>query len=109
MKNDELKKLQQAASPGLWHIEREIIDGHSYPTAIKAADGRWVARADAHYGRPHVNETSQNAAYIVAACNEVPKLLNRIAALREAMTPWRSLIRAHDEALDCDDKAEADQ
>ena len=49
--------------------------------------------------------------YIVAACNETPKLLARIAALREAMT-WKAgmdlAVRLED-ALAADDKAQKEE
>ena len=89
--DDELNELEakaKAATPGTWNVKR-AIDGHSHLTDIRLEDGRWIARTDPHYGRPHVNEQSQNAAFIAAMGPDVA--LNLIAELRREREKVKSL------------------
>lgn len=60
---------------GPWEVAR-AIDGHDRPTRI-VADGKTVARADAHFGRPHHRNADEANARLIAAA---PELLEQLRA-----------------------------
>lgn len=65
---DELERLAKAATPGPWRVESEVSRdsmGLFWPiTSIEGAEDNVTE-----------NVTTDDAAYIVAACNAVPELL----------------------------------
>lgn len=74
-KLDELMKLRDAATPGPWKhdiVSRRDGMGFIWPfSSIENNDGEEVTDSI----------TSNDAAYIVAACNAIPELVARIREL----------------------------
>jgi hypothetical protein len=91
------------ATIGVW--------GDSYPAirlkkgtgSIEGSYEAYMERID--YGEVDEAQGKANAAYISAACNETPRLLARIAALRDALAIYDRFATAH-AALAADDKAQ---
>ena len=70
-KLDELERLAKAATPGPWSRYADIH--------IKTMDGWGIGFI--HHPLRSREETVNNAAYIVAACNAVPELIARVREL----------------------------
>jgi uncharacterized protein involved in propanediol utilization len=88
MRDTDLKTLAEKATPGPW-----VAKGHQITDLETASDKRRsVAHTVAYLTLSEPSTTHRNcigeadAAYIVAACNETPKLLARIAALRAVLS-----------------------
>ena len=97
MKDAELKACAEKATPGPWHW-------HEGDVCESEHNDVYLAEGDA-----------PDLQYMIAACNEVPKLLARIAALREAiqdamddLPPDSMFHHTFQEALAADDKVQND-
>jgi hypothetical protein len=80
---DELRALAEAATPGPWEIDWEENDGpESYPIGFRAEDavGHDVGNFDG---------SEADAALIVAACNALPALLDRLDKAEAALSVER--------------------
>jgi hypothetical protein len=110
MNHDKLRALVQAATPGPWSAYRadgkcestgdwsaqsECIGCTQYQAVVEKTSGTvllLVVSESSDHGA-ELN-TDSNAAYIVAACNAVPALLDENKALREALVATRHVLEA---------------
>ena len=93
---DELMRLREAATPGPWEVkigDFESEDGYGTVTApYVEADGKTIC---VPFDRDPDDENDEDdTAYIVAACNAVPKLVARIREL-EAQRDWMAQAAAN--------------
>lgn len=80
---DELERLAKATTPRPW----KITDKGSHLYVTDANPNREIARI----GRvPRQNDA--NAAYIVAACNALPKLIERVRELEQKIAAYNDPI-----------------
>ena len=89
MNYDELRRLESQATPGPW-AESWTQDAPDAETAIwstapgLSAEDRAIINAS-WYDGPIVELTKPNAAFIAAARNALPALLDEVARLRAAL------------------------
>ncbi len=139
MNDKELQALADKATPRPWEVhEARHIDGEFWAsigyhgrgpiTDIVGAEGNkaeyFQSVAGMKYLVTPVEEQKANAAYIVAACNELPRLLDekaallrRIEALRAALVrlrdthttrPWQATLPLIRQAIAADDRAQGE-
>lgn len=84
MTDDELRRLAEAATPRPWAVEPDY-----WSPDVLGADGGVIVTT-LHSDLPR-REDAANAAYIAAACNAVPGLLDR---LRAAEAGWQPIDTA---------------
>lgn len=77
---DELRKLAEAASLGPWEADCFLITSAANKNTRNALQIAHLGIHGEHRLKPEQSE--KNAAYIVAACNAVPDLLEEIVQLR---------------------------
>ena len=96
---NDLMRLREAATPGPWDTEyRERENGMYGQDVFTSENGETIATI-AWYPKPLGNGVTStyradNAAYIVAACNAVPELVQRIREL-EAQCDWLAQTAAN--------------
>lgn len=96
---DELERLMKAATPGLWEAWRYNAGFVRISTCpLDPDDDETIKVADS----PDI--TASDAAYIVAACNAVPKLVEMIKYLSEEASgeaggPGEWFMRTSEEVL----------
>ena len=77
---DELERLANAATPGPWRVESEVVrDSMGLFWPISSIEGTEDNVTE--------NVTTGDAAYIVAACNAVPELIAKVREL-ERQRDW---------------------
>lgn len=77
---DALRAMAGAATPLPWRTNSAL------PECIEAADGSYdVASADHNHGDETGARLLANAAFIVAACNATPALVEEVQALRDRL------------------------
>lgn len=94
---DELERLREAATPGPWEqrvVPDEIVKGLYHDAVYQ--DDTFVAQTCWYKADRYEcvkNKADANAAYIVAACNAVPRLVEMLVFLA-------SLASEDDESVD---------
>ena len=81
---EELERLSKAATPGPWQIHKDhpanfVMESGSNPVrhiSIPVGNREWMCDLELSW-----NQNCSNAAYITAACNSVPELIQRIREL----------------------------
>lgn len=76
MTDDELRRLAEAATPGPWAVERDHWSPDVYDT-------KGNVLITTQHSDLSMREDAANAAYIAAACNAVPGLLDRLTEAEE--------------------------
>lgn len=98
---DELMRLHEAATPGPWEVkigDFESEDGYGTVTApYVEADGKTIC---VPFDRgPDDENDEEDAAYIVAACNAAPEMVQKIRVLlkehRETLEEYNQFLRKH--------------
>ena len=82
---DELMKLREAATPGPWAV--------AFYTRV-CSETKQKEVASCEEDKVPLKQRENNAAYIVAACNAVPKMVERIMEL-EAQRDWLAQAAAN--------------
>lgn len=88
---DELMRLHATATPGPWKTDLGNFDSDGYSMVIRPyieADGKiiCVSNDDTDYGYDE-----DDAAYICAACNAVPELVQQIRDLEARAEFWQKV------------------
>lgn len=78
---DELEQLSKAATPGPWSKSEQGTNETYHHRIERYYGGKEVPEHIAYVFLPNVFGNLHNAAYIVAACNAVPRLIDMIEYL----------------------------
>lgn len=80
---DELERLREAATPGPWSKSEQGTNETYHHRIERYYGGKEVPEHIAYVFLPNVFGKLHDAAYIVAACNAVPKLVEMVKYLSE--------------------------
>jgi hypothetical protein len=90
---DELERLRKAATPGPWSKSEQGTNETYHHRIERYYGGKEVPEHIAYVFLPNVFGNLHNTAYIVAACNAVPRLIEMLVFLA-------SLASEDDESVD---------
>ena len=90
---DELEQLRKAATPGPWSKSEQGTNETYHHRIERYYGGKEVPEHIAYVFLPNVFGNLHNTAYIVAACNAVPRLIEMLVFLA-------SLASEDDESVD---------
>lgn len=90
---DELEQLRKAATPGPWSKSEQGTNETYHHRIERYYGGKEVPEHIAYVFLPNVFGNLHNAAYIVAACNAVPRMVEMLVFLA-------SLPSEDDESVD---------
>lgn len=90
---DELERLRKAATPGPWSKSEQGTNETYHHRIERYYGGKEVPEHIAYVFLPNVFGSLHNTAYIVAACNAVPRLIEMLVFLA-------SLASEDDESVD---------
>ena len=101
---DELERLRKAATPGPWSKSEQGTNETYHHRIERYYGGKEVPEHIAYVFLPNVFGNLHDTAYIVAACNAVPRLVEMIKYLSEEASGEIScsgkwVIRAPEEVL----------
>lgn len=103
---DELERLRKAATPGPWVCkEGEGLDEDDACITAEEREGMIdiakIERGSPNAGmdEPFQSEQTANAAYIVTACNAVPRLVEMVRAMSSVMAGIPDIELTPDEIL----------
>lgn len=82
---DELERLREAATPGPWSKSEQGTNETYHHRIERYYDGKEVPEHIAYVVLPNVFGNLHDAAYIVAACNAVPRLVEMVNYLADVL------------------------
>lgn len=80
---DELERLRKAATPGPWSKSEQGTNETYHHRIERYYGGKEVPEHIAYVFLPNVFGKLHDAAYIVAACNAVPRLIEMVQCLAD--------------------------
>lgn len=89
---DELERLRKAATPGPWSKSEQGTNETYHHRIERYYGGKEVPEHIAYVFLPNVFGKLHDAAYIVAACNSVPRLVKMIEYLAGVLSNSTGII-----------------
>lgn len=96
---DELERLRKAATPGPWSKSEQGTNETYHHRIERYYDGKEVPEHIAYVVLPNVFGNLYDAAYIVAACNAVPRLIEMVQDMSSVIAGMPGMESTPDEIL----------
>ncbi|WP_370791724.1 hypothetical protein [Bilophila wadsworthia] len=96
---DELERLRKAATPGPWSKSEQGTNETYHHRIERYYGGKEVPEHIAYVFFPNVFGNLHDAAYIVAACNAVPRLIEMVQDMSSVIAGMPGMESTPDEIL----------
>ena len=96
---DELERLRKAATPGPWSKSEQGTNETYHHRIERYYGGKEVPEYIAYVFLSNVFGNLHDAAYIVAACNAVPRLVEMVQAMSSVIAGMSGMKSTPDEIL----------